>query len=72
MSGKFEASVILLLEEPLAFLRMLDRLNVRVSLDVVTNRDMLVLEIQIWFPVPSPNNCIGKVNAVQALRVPGG
>jgi hypothetical protein len=72
VSGKFETSVILLLEEPLAFLRMLDRLNVRGSLDVVTNRDMSVLEIQIRFPVPSPNNCIGKANTVQALRFPGG
>jgi len=67
--GKFKASVILLLEEPLAFLRMLDRLNVTVSLDVMTNRDMAVLEIHIRFPFPSPNSCIGKANPVQALRV---
>jgi hypothetical protein len=51
---------------------MLDRLNVKVSLDVVTNRDMSVLEIQIRFSVPSPNNCTGKANPVQALRVLGG
>jgi hypothetical protein len=70
VSGKFEASVILLLEEPLAFLRMLDRLNVRGSLDVVTNKHMSLLEIQIWFPVPSP--CIRKASPKQALRVPGG
>jgi hypothetical protein len=60
------------LEEPLKFLRMLDRLNVRVSLNVVTNRDMSVLKIQIRFSIPSPNNCTGKANLVQALRVPGG
>ena len=72
MSGKSKASVILLLEEPLAFLRMLDRLNVTVSLDVVTNRDMSVLEIHIRFPFPSPNDCIGKATPVQALRIPGG
>ena len=72
VSGKSKASVILLLEEPLAFLRMLDRLNVTVSLDVVTNRDMSVLEIHIRFPFPSPNDCIGKATPVQALRIPGG
>jgi len=72
LSGKFEASVILLLEEPLAFLRMLYRLNFRVSLDVVTKTDMSVLEIQIRFPVSSLNKCTGKANPMQALRVSGG
>jgi hypothetical protein len=61
-----------LLEKLLKFLRVLDRLNVRGSLDVVTNRDMSVLKIQIRFSVPSPNNCTGKANLVEALRVPGG